>query len=412
MKKIVILLIFMIFLTGCKDIKKEEIEKFEMVTFLHYFSESLDGGINEMISEFNDQSKDVKVKAISIDHESYKVNVLNEISSDNSADLYSYWAGSKTEAIVSYLEPITDIFDGNDLNNVFSSQIIESACSYNGEIYLMPITQHYVSFFYNKTLFDKYDLKVPKTWDDFLIVAKQLKNHDVTPFVLGNKNKWPAQFWFDYLLLETAGYEYREKLINGDASYTDKEVLRVFEMWKELIDLGLFNEDVNEIDWSYDVVKRMNEGSSAMTLMGTWLLPILEESFTESEYGYFSFPMINPDISRSALGPIDGIVIPRKSKLIDSSKSVITYFSRKESQVEMSVGSGGFSPNKDVDQSIYTDIQKKMLNDISEKEHWAFNYDLAAKEDVFELGLKLFYDFLQVSDIYKELLENMESQIN
>jgi multiple sugar transport system substrate-binding protein/raffinose/stachyose/melibiose transport system substrate-binding protein len=49
---------------------------------------------------------------------------------------------------------------------------------------------------------------------------------------LGSRERWPAQFWFDYLLLRTAGPKYRAELMAGEKSYTDPEVVRVMEMWK------------------------------------------------------------------------------------------------------------------------------------------------------------------------------------
>lgn len=62
----------------------------------------------------------------------------------------------------------------------------------------------------------------------------------VTPIALGAKEKWPAQFWFDYLLLHTAGYEYRQQLMEGKISYTDVSVRKVFDLWAGLIDKGYF----------------------------------------------------------------------------------------------------------------------------------------------------------------------------
>ena len=59
-----------------------------------------------------------------------------------------------------------------------------------------------------------------------MAACKTLKGAGVKPFALGSKNRWPAQFWFDYILLRTAGPEYRAKLMAGEASYTDPEVMR------------------------------------------------------------------------------------------------------------------------------------------------------------------------------------------
>ena len=69
-----------------------------------------------------------------------------------------------------------------------------------------PFGYHYAGMFYNpKVMADAGITTMPKTWDDLLAACKTLKDKGVDPIALGSKNRWPAQFWFDYLLLRTAG---------------------------------------------------------------------------------------------------------------------------------------------------------------------------------------------------------------
>ena len=80
--------------------------------------------------------------------------------------------------------------------------------------------------FYNSALFEQVGAMVPTTWDELVDVAEKFKMAGIPAFALGSLDRWPAQFWFDMILLRTAGNDYREKLMNGDASYTDAEVVR------------------------------------------------------------------------------------------------------------------------------------------------------------------------------------------
>ena len=90
----------------------------------------------------------------------------------------------------------------------------------------------------------------PTTWDELKATCETFKGLGIAPFALGSMNRWPAQFWFDYILLRTAGPEYRAKLMSGEAKYTDPEVVRTLELWAELVNAGCFNEDPNGIDWT------------------------------------------------------------------------------------------------------------------------------------------------------------------
>ena len=83
-------------------------------------------------------------------------------------------------------------------------------------------------------------------------------------------NRWPAYFWFDFILSYTAGHDYRAKLQRGEASFTDPEVVKAMEMWKELLDKGYFYSDANAYDWT-DAANQVAKGEAGMTLMGTWI---------------------------------------------------------------------------------------------------------------------------------------------
>ncbi len=110
-------------------------------------------------------------------------------------------------------------------------------------------------------------------------------------------NKWPAQFWFDYLLLRTAGPEYRAKLMAGEASYTDPEVVRAMELWAELAAAGCFTPDANAFDWT-DAADQVANGEAAMNLMGTWITGYWNGNGLTpvTDYDFFEFPVIDEGV--------------------------------------------------------------------------------------------------------------------
>ena len=170
--------------------------------------------------------------------------------------------------------------------------------------------------FYNpKVMADAGITELPKTWDEFMAMAEKLKAAGITPFALGSKNRWPAQFWFDYLLLRTAGPEYRAKLMAGEASYTDPEVDGVMELWKELVDNGYFVANANAYDWT-DAADQVANGEAAMTLMGTWITGYWNGNKLKpgEDYDFFPFPTIDGGHAQRSVGPVDGLVMTEASK--------------------------------------------------------------------------------------------------
>lgn len=422
-KAVGLILVLSLVMAGCvgvniqNTISSSDSEKSETITitFLHYFSDVLDGGIKELVSQFNDGQDEYMVKSIPIDHEAFKISIIKSFEAKNPPDIYSYWAGARTKSIREYLTPIDDIWSEYDLTKTFQPSIIDSAVKVDGHYYLLPITQHYVAFFYNKKIFEDLRLNPPQTWDEFLNVCEIIKNDDKTPISLGAKSRWPAQFWFDYILLRTAGKDYRDKLMNGEAKYTDPEVVRAFAIWSDLIDKGYFNEDAIEVEWYDSPMGDIVNGKAAMTLMGTWCMSSFKTLYNfdpGDDYGYFTFPIIDEGVKMSALGPIDGLVVPKDAVNTDGAKEVLVFLANSESQKIMALGSGAFSPSSDVDTSIYNNLQIKMLEDINQQPDWSFNYDLATPPEIADLGLDLFIEFLELHSDYEYLLHDMEKAIH
>jgi ABC-type glycerol-3-phosphate transport system substrate-binding protein len=410
-----IVLCIVIFGTSCtKEEKVIEDEK-ERISFLHYFSNSLSTGGDSLVDSFNSMSTKYELVSTPLDHEAFKTSIKEGLQGNNPPDLYSYWAGARTKSVLEYIEPIDELWNDKKLDEVFPKAIVDSACTYDGKKYLLPITQHYIGIFYNKKIFNDLNLKEPTNWKEFINVCEKIKEADITPIALGAKNKWPAQFWFDYLLLRTAGYDYREGLMEGMSNYNNREVKKVFEIWNDMIQKGYFNENPNELDWEYGANDLVYNGEAAMTLMGSWLISYYEnEEFNweqGKDYDMFSFPTMDNNIERAALGVIDGIVIPKGAVNIDGGKEVLYYLSTNSSQKAMSLGSGALAPNTNIEKSFYSQIQNKIIDEIEKCSQFAFNYDLSTKPELAELGLGLFKKFLQFPNHYERLLEDMNEDV-
>lgn len=384
----------------------------DTLIFLHYWTGPLSGGINEMAENFNRTSPGVNVRATGFEHESFKVGINVMLAGGSPPDMFSYWAGAKIQAMVdqNYLAPIDDAWNEAELDQIFPPAVAQ-ACTYYTHKYALPLTQHYVTFFYNTKIFEKHGITSPESWEDFIAVCDKLKRAGVTPVALGSREKWPAQFWFDYLMLRTAGPDYRQELMDGSASYGDPEVEKVFAIWKSLLDAGYFNDSPNQLDWS-EASKLVQSGEAAMTLMGTWIIGLFDGQLglvQGEDYDFFRFPAMSPSIAMTALGPIDAIVIPREGNP-NEAKKALAFFSDPGPQMEMSRGSGALSPSRAIPSSFYTPLQGRILKTIRKTPHWAFNYDLATPPEMAELGLNAFKEFIQNPARYRKILADIDQK--
>lgn len=384
----------------------------EEVIFLHYWTGSLSGGINEMVTAFNQKYPKFNVRATGFEHESFKIGIKVMLAGGNPPDLFSYWAGARTQSLVdqSFLSPIDDLWEKANLDERFPTSVA-NACTYNNKKFAIPVTQHFVAFFFNKKIFKDNEIKIPKTWTEFIAVCKKLKKKGITPIALGSRERWPAQFWFDYILLRTAGPEYRHKLMSLNASYSDTEVIKAFLIWKKILDLGCFIDNPNIFDWA-TAAKMVYHGEAAMTLMGTWIIGLFDNQLgwkQDIDYDFFPFPIIDQNVPLVSVGPIDAIVIPKKGKL-GAAKKALEYFADVEPQKEMSKGSGALAPNKNISLSFYSNLQQRILRTIRHTPYWAFNYDLATRPSIAEIGLDSFVKFLDQPGKYKSILEETDKK--
>lgn len=382
------------------------------LTFLHYWTGGMNGGVQEMVNAYNTDNPQHTVRATEFEHESFKVAINGMLASDTPPDFFSYWAGARVQTLVDrgLLTPIDSIWDG-ELTKTFPSTIAD-ACTYNGKKYAIPITQHYVAFFYNKHIFKKLNLIPPRTWSEFLTLCTQIQKAGITPIALGARERWPAQFWFDYLLLRTAGPAYQKKLMAGEAAYTEPELVTVFEEWAKLLKAGYFNTAPNTLDWA-EAAQLVHSGEAAMTLMGTWVMGLFDTHLRwkqETDYDFFRFPLMHDNVPITAVGPIDVLVAPHTVQ-VDHIQKPLSYFTNPGPQMLMSRGSGALSPSRAIPPSFYTNMQQRILSAILDSQHWSFSYDLAAPPEIAEAGLELFKQFIAAPDTYPQLLSTIETEV-
>lgn len=388
----------------------------QQISLLHYFSGPLSGGIKEMIATVNSQNVDYQVLAQALDHEAFKSMIHTTLDRGNPPELFTYWAGAKTQELVDQdkLEPIDDIWQTTPFTDRFITPVTKAASTYNNKRYLLPITKHFIVFFYNKQLFERENLSTPGSWSELLELAEQLKSRNIVPFALGAKERWPAQFWFDYLLLRTAGPDYRQALMDNKAKYTDPEVRKVYSIWGSLLQKDYFNKNANDIDWA-EATSQVCSGEAAMTLMGTWAIPFLSGGKCnlneESGFDFFVFPTITSTIAKVALGPVDGLVLAKGSPGQHFAKTILRYFSEVEAQKRLSAGSGAFAPNSQVPHQFYSPLRQRILKESNDSPYWAFNYDLATAPAIADKGMDSFNEIIAFPDQSSEILENLQVEI-
>lgn len=384
------------------------------LSVIHYFSDTLGKeAMAQILAGYGAANPGAEAVDNSAGHEDFKTQILVTLAGDNPPDVFSYWAGARTQFVVDggRLAPIDEMWAANELDSVIPAGIAEGASTYGGSKYLIPIGYHYVGMFYNPAVMEAAGVTaMPTTWEELLAVAEQLKAAGVTPFALGSMNRWPAQFWFDYLMLRTAGPEYRARLMAGEASYTDPEVVAVMEQWKTLVDSGYFVENANAYDWT-DAADQVANGQAAMTLMGTWITGYWNGNnlVPGENYDFFPFPTITEGVPNAALGPVDGFVMTEGSQNKPQAEKLLLHLLDPQVQAGWAQAQGALAPSMKVDPAIYNVVMAKANDQVAGAEVFAFNYDLATTPPMAEGGLNMFAQFMNDPANFADYLAETEA---
>ncbi|MEF2245185.1 ABC transporter substrate-binding protein [Paenibacillus sp. IITD108] len=188
---------------------------------------------------------------------------------------------------------------------------------------------------YNKELFAKHDLQVPKTMEELMQVADALKAAGIeTPLYMVGKEAWYWAIWFSQFGPKAAEANpgLYDKLNNQEMKFADvKEFESFLAEFKTLYDKGYFGKNSlsNAWDSSYEA---MGTGKSAMIMMYQSYQGEVAEKYADSkanEWEMFPIPLAGNDMySHSAGGNMR--VAYKDSKNLDSVKQFFDFMAKPE----------------------------------------------------------------------------------
>ncbi len=157
----------------------------------------------------------------------------------------------------------------------FTDKVFESAENilYNedGNIYAFPYAgNEYVVWYYNKAIFDEYNVEVPTTFDELIAAAETFNDNDIVPMSIFGTEGWITAAMYDVLATrwDAGGIA---KLDNGEGTASEDAYKNAAEMMNKLVNAGLFQSSASTTN--YDQASQMFlNGEAAMFLNGQWYM--------------------------------------------------------------------------------------------------------------------------------------------
>jgi raffinose/stachyose/melibiose transport system substrate-binding protein len=255
----------------------------------------------KIIAEFKKKNPTIDIEFKPTKNTEYNTALNTSLQSGNGPDiihLRPYAAGAAL-ADAGYLEPLTNV-KGMD---VFSKDTLLAATGSDGKVYGVPTVFSSTQVFYNKKIFQKYNLQEPKTWDELLKTADTLKKNKVTPFAFGSKEGWILSLTEGTLGPAVYGTDFMKKIVSGDANFKSPEYVSSIKMLK---DLTPFFPD-NYVGIGMDDMRNMFvTEQAAMMVMGDWEYAVMKKTNPDLQMDVFPVPPMKADGKQSVTTWVDG----------------------------------------------------------------------------------------------------------
>ncbi|MDG0814062.1 ABC transporter substrate-binding protein [Cohnella rhizosphaerae] len=161
-------------------------------------------------------------------------------------------------------------------------------------LYALPLELNIEGFWYNKTLFARYRLDEPRTWDDMERAADVFKRAGIQPFAVAGKDKWPITRLINAYAIRKLGADAMERVYRGELRLTDPGFVEAAGAVQRMAQAGYFGQDPNTIDIG-SAMRAFTQGQAAMIYTGSWAIRDLNKTvagrIAPEAIGFFSIPL-------------------------------------------------------------------------------------------------------------------------
>jgi len=243
-------------------------------------------------------------------------------------------------------------FGMSDLESKYTTGTWNSV-NLNGKLAALPQDSGPMALFYNKTVFDKYGIAVPTTWDEYIAAAKTLHAADPNAYITndtGDAGFTTSMIW------QAGGQPYKTssdgKKVTIDLQ--DAGAKKYADMWSQLVDGGLVSPISS---WSDEWYKGLADGSIATLAIGAWMPGNLETGVEAASGSWRVAPLPTYEAGSAATaengGSGDSVMAASTNKLVAA--GFVKYMNAQEG-TQISMDAGGFpSTTADLSSSKFLD---------------------------------------------------------
>lgn len=274
------------------------------------------------------KERGVKVKRVAIAFEDLRNTIKPAINSGEGPDIFSGDPGPAYLGVYAkggLALDLTSAAQTNGWNDKFYSWVLKQ-CTFNGKLYGIGNSIETLGVFYNKKVFEQYNIDLPKTYDNFLNICKLLKSKSITPLMFTDLDQWPGFHLESMWLNSGVGASAVSDVLALKTKFDQPAFAQALDKLSEIVKDGYTNSSPNSLKMD-DALKQFIAGKAAMMPTGTFNLSILIDPKTGmgDNVGFFTLP----PFTGVAPAPCNGIgeawIVNAKSKNVDLAIDFLNY---------------------------------------------------------------------------------------
>ena len=304
---------------------------------------------------------------------------INSYLQGHPDDVFTWFAGYRMQffAAKGLATPIDDVW--KMLTPQMPSAFKAASTGLDGHQYFVPNKNYPWAVYYRKSLWKEKCYTAPRTWAQFVALAKKMQNDGLTPIAFTDKDGWPPMGWFDIINMRINGYDYHVRLMAGKQSWDSPQVKAVFNKWRELF--PYYSEGTLGLSWQ-DGAAQLENKQAGMFLLGGFLTGAMKPA-NAKDVDFFPFPVINPRWGQDSIdAPIDGYMISKSPKNLAGAKKLVGFLGTAPAiDAYLKINSGNLGSNRRTNTAKYSPLQKKEAKLIAATKHIAQYMDRDTRPD-------------------------------
>jgi raffinose/stachyose/melibiose transport system substrate-binding protein len=227
--------------------------------------------INKTIKKFEKDNPNYNVEVVDYSMDDLQKAFTAANLAKKGPDMVAIWAGSATQAYKNYLVDFNKYLTADQKKIYDTSSLLHASNNSKEPLIGLPTGQASTFvMYYNKSIFNKYNLQVPTTFAELEKVSAVLKKNNLTPMVVGDKDGYASTWVVGSMLANELGGDNIANLApNGSEKMSGANFENALKTWKNYISKGYTNPDYITLS-DGDAIQNFAQGNSAMIIHGNW----------------------------------------------------------------------------------------------------------------------------------------------